>query len=122
MTAEQIEQAIHRGWIEHHIGNQVQTDEDVDRFYPLPSENFREGFIAGAEWRINSVWHGAEITPKENSKIVLIDKDGYWYNLSYSFDEYDDAFWKSWVSCVIAYEIDKWAYINDLLPRKEDAE
>ena len=85
-------------------------------------ERATHAFSVGAEWRINSVWHDAETTPKENSKIVLIDKYGDWYNISYSFDEYDDAFGKGWESCVREYEIDKWAYINDLLPTKGGAE
>ena len=77
-----------------------------------------DGFIKGAKWRINSVWHDAETTPKENSKIVLIDMYGDWYNISYSFDEYDDAFGRGWESCVRTYNIVKWAYLEDLVPTK----
>lgn len=80
-----------------------------------------DSFSAGILWYINSIWHGTENTPKENSKIILIDKFGEWYNISYSFDEYDDALGKGWESCVRTYNIDKWAYLDDLLPDgKED--
>lgn len=79
--------------------------------------------IRGAERRINSVWHDAETAPKENSKIVLIDMYGDWHCISYNFDEYDDCFGKGWDSCVRTYNIDKWAYLEGLLPeRKETAE
>lgn len=61
------------------------------------------------------IWHNSNDTPSENSKIVLIDIKGEWYNISYSFDEYDDTFGKGWESCVRTYDIDKWAYLNDLI-------
>ena len=89
----------------------IQDDLSYDDF-------IEESFAKGADWRINSMWHGAVTRPAENSKIVLIDKRGEWYNISYSFDEYDDAFGKGWGSCVGTYDIDKWAYVEDLLPQK----
>lgn len=77
-----------------------------------------DGFIKGAVWRINSVWHSADVTPDEDTEIVLIDKRGEWYNILYSFDGYDDAFGRGWESCVRTYDIDKWAYLDDLMPTK----
>ncbi len=97
----------------YHNGHNTSYDCDE-----CGADNFYEGFIKGAQWRINSVWHDAETIPKENSKIVLIDKRGEWYNISYSFDEYDDAFGRGWESCVRTYNILKWAYVEDLLYTK----
>lgn len=85
------------------------------------ASNIEQAFKDGAEWadkhpiKKQEVWHNAETTPKENSKIVLIDEYGEWYNISYSFDEYDDVFGKGWESCVRTYNIDKWAYLDDLI-------
>lgn len=62
-----------------------------------------------------TIWKNASQTPSEKSEIVLIDTNGEWYNISYSFDEYDDAFGKGWESCVRTYNIDKWAYLDDLI-------
>lgn len=62
-----------------------------------------------------SIWNNVNETPSENSEIVVIDTKKEWYNISYSFDEYDDTFGKGWESCVRTYDIDKWAYLNDLI-------
>ena len=34
-------------------------------------------FIAGAEWRINSIWHDASEKPKDNAMILIIDRFGF---------------------------------------------
>ena len=38
--------------------------------------SYRLGFIAGADWRINSVWHDVKDIPKESSAILAIRPDG----------------------------------------------
>lgn len=35
----------------------------------------KEGFIKGAEWRINSVWNPVDETPRDNSLILCKTKD-----------------------------------------------
>lgn len=78
-------------------------------------------FKAGAEWRINSVWHSADVTPNENSDIVIIDgEDNDLYSISYSFNGYEDVWGKGWECCVRVYNIVKWAYLDDLLPTKKN--
>lgn len=67
---------------------------------------FEHGFIDGAKWRINSVWHGIEKLP-DVGKLIIVDVASD-YDLCY----YEDCqVWKS---------VRKWAYIEDLIPNKED--
>lgn len=74
-----------------------------------------DGFIAGAEWRINFVWHTPEEKPVcKNEKlceIFFISKKGYPHANTYSEDGfflYNGYNWSD-VKC--------WAYVDDLLPR-----
>ena len=66
---------------------------------------------------LGEVWHDKIIKPDENSKIVVISESEEWYNISYAYDDYDDSFGKGWESCVRLYDIVKWAYLKDLLPK-----
>jgi hypothetical protein len=75
--------------------------------------SYRLGFIAGADWRINSVWHDSKDIPKESSAILAIRSDGsteivYFINIL------------RWRSLIKRCGFVKWAYIKDLIPNKED--
>ena len=74
------------------------------------ADEFKEGFIAGANWRINSVWHDAANGKAEN-KPALIEythRDGSCgYLVVPNPQEVKEA-------------IDRWAYIEDLLPNTEE--
>ena len=76
-----------------------------------------EGFIAGAHWRINSVWHNTcDIAePGKDCLVEHMDGDG---NVCIRID------WRSeyeWVNACHYDKILRWAYISDLLPDgKED--
>ena len=75
------------------------------------ADDFNEGFIDGAQWRINSVWHDMV---KEEPQVY-----GDYWNVDCEVwdDEQADDF-----ECK-KDKIEKWAYLDDLLPeRKEDAE
>lgn len=73
----------------------------------------KEAFEAGAIWSQNEVWHSAEEEPRLNEELLLITRtadkcltgryvgDGY-YHLHGFVGEYT--------------EIDKWAYINEIIP------
>lgn len=73
----------------------------------------KEAFEAGATWLHNAVWHIAEEEPRLNEELLLITRtavkcltgryvgNGY-YHLHGFGGEYT--------------EIDKWAYIQDVLP------
>lgn len=111
MTREK-EIAIQRAWDRYKFPVEI---------LPCPSKQFVAGFAAGEEYagthpaKKQSIWNNVNETPSENSEIVVIDTKKEWYNISYSFDEYDDTFGKGWESCVRTYDIDKWAYLNDLI-------
>lgn len=94
-----------------------------DQIYKVANEKFEDnsfaykGFIYGAEWRINSVWHSGNEVPKEEKDLLIeldtefhicIFKDGYNF-LGY----YDNRGF-------IAFEVIRWAYIKDLMPNMED--
>lgn len=84
-------------------------------------EMYSDGFIDGANWRINSVWHDASDKPKENMlclvKLASEDK------LCFKVRKYNIIQIKKWEGKDGFIDIVKWAYIEDLLPeRKEEAE
>ena len=75
-------------------------------------ENIIDDFKAGAEWRVNSVWHDASDRPDENSqnkRLILIEHkaDG----------DSPELFHSLIYSHTYAYFcVTRWAYIADLLP------
>ena len=75
--------------------------------------SYRLGFIAGADWRINSVWHDANEIPKKNDSYIVVYnrfgiKTDFW------------SHYRGWEKYRRADKVKKWAYIEDLLPTKED--
>lgn len=78
----------------------------------------KNGFMAGAQWRVNSVWHDVSEEPKEH-KLVLIEDD--------FCGEPDYGVWQApfpnWEDSIVHFSSIRWAYLDDLLPeRKEEAE
>lgn len=72
----------------------------------------RIGFVAGAEWRINSVWHNANEQPTiDNVDIVIAYnnriRSEFWCNFA------------DWDKFVRTTKLEYWAYVKDLLPIKE---
>lgn len=82
---------------------------------------YERGFKAGAEWRINSVWHDKKEKPvckgeRKFCDIFYISKKGYPCANTFSsngFLLYKGAEWR---------DVKYWAYVNDLLPTKGGAE
>ncbi|MBM6757394.1 MULTISPECIES: hypothetical protein [Bacteroidaceae] len=83
------------------------------RFSYLHNSAFFDGFVAGAEWRINSVWHDINETPKDGRIIVLLGKYGtmllYGPNMMYYKE-----------SIIMDGGFIKWAYKEDLMPDMEE--
>lgn len=69
----------------------------------------RESFVLGAEWRIDSVWH-KNIQNGKTKKPILVKFDNGLFNL---FEDIRDL--KG-----IEDKVSIFAYIEDLLPNKED--
>ena len=77
------------------------------------ADEFNEGFIAGANWRINSVWHDASENPKLNKFFVFENKCNEW--------ETDCLYQhQKWNLYVAVNDLIRWAYIEDLLPNTEE--
>lgn len=113
MTREQIEQAA--------IKKLPYSDEECsDSNYTLGKNvGFKRGFIAGAQWRINSVWHDASEMPEKGRPLLEFCRGtrcGEYYEIggriSIKNQEWDD-FYKF---AGIVY----WAYIDELIPERKD--
>ena len=65
----------------------------------------KKGFIAGANWRINNVWHKPNEEPVSFCSLLLIENSNGEFDLGYKFDPANTK---------------RWAYVRDLIPDKED--
>lgn len=74
---------------------------------------YKSGFIAGANWRINSAWHDASEKPDKGKLLIVEDIDSA-YDLVYLTKS------KPWEELSEKNHYMRWAYIEDLLPNMED--
>lgn len=86
-----------------------------------PRGSYRKGFIAGAEWRINSVWHDASEDPEREDEPILVEYqdwgfEGSDYTVCDDIFDYDARLKREGAYCTIL----RWAYINDLLPERKE--
>lgn len=71
---------------------------------------YESGFIDGAEWRINSVWHDVDKElPEYNRHVVNED----WFDFT-AKDE------KDLKRIMNQYPFKRWAYVDDLKPNMEE--
>lgn len=82
-----------------------------------------KAFMAGAEWRISSVWHKKHTVIPEVGRPALLElKDPDSHKIVYKIDIYSGSEWKG----LTHYEYSgliRFAYIDELIPeRKEEAE
>lgn len=76
------------------------------------ADDFNEGFLDGARWRIDSVWHDTTQQPQDG-KLLLCQGD---YGIFIGGPDNKD-----FSRTIETFHITQWAYIADLLPdRKED--
>ena len=89
------------------------------------ADDFNEGFIIGAQWRINSVWHkpsdyGEELT--RNVEVVAKTKRGYRFGefdvVGYS-NEYIGFVSTSSLEYALS-DVLEYAYLSDLLPERKE--
>lgn len=84
--------------------------EDKLTYRPLDMYDIKKAFKAGAEWRIDSVWHDVEKElPEYNRHVVNED----WFD----FIAKDE---KGLKRIMNRYPFKRWAYVEDLLPNKKD--
>lgn len=102
MTNEDIEKAV-RGSIEVGENNAGWCEHE--------SEMYHDGFVDGAKWRINSIWHDVNEKPRRNTwYIAQIGND--------AFDTFTDS--ENWDNYALGLNMIRWAYIEDLIPNMED--
>ena len=108
-----------------------QIQEAKDKTFPTSKEGrsyesawAAGGFEMGAHWadehpNLSSLWHDASEEPKIGSNIVVVDKNGQWWDIQPYDGEYDGyGDLTGWRCCVVHYNnIQCWAYIDDLLPK-----
>lgn len=90
------------------------NDEKEEMFY---EGDIKEAIGLGAKWAINEfmkdLWHSASEEPEGyNEGILLRYNVGDYYSLAQVKD------FKSWKGFVERAPINKWLYIDDLLPKK----
>lgn len=95
-----------------------QTTEEVAKQgaegYNIVGQHiYKSGFIAGANWRINSAWHDASERPDKGKMLIVEDIDSA-YDLVYLTQS------KPWEELSEKNHYMRWAYIEDLLPNMED--
>lgn len=76
-------------------------------------ESFADAFKAGAEWRINSVWHDFQAELPRNGELILIvaEINGSSVYFVSIWANYDDG---------TTEHMKRWAYIEDLIPNTEE--
>ena len=107
-----------------------QKARDAKKYYP-DDINCYYAFLDGAQWSDKhpvNIWHDASEKPKENSKIVIVDTKGEWWNIDdyvsddyvsddYVSDDFDGCGLYGWAFCIVYYDLKIWAYQSDLLPK-----
>lgn len=75
------------------------------------------GFIRGIEWFKETIWHDAKEEP-EYGKPIIVKRICNIIEGTYVVDVYYNVF--SWKKYADVYEIIKWCYVEDLLPKGGD--
>lgn len=126
MTREQIEKAAKEAVQDHFQCNGKYPCEERDYCEfcnghnsafncneDCGADDFNEGFIAGAQWHINAVWHDRTEKADTSKELILMYPNGLvrviLLNPNLTFDGFlsVDAFIK-------------WAYVSDLLPERKE--
>lgn len=99
MTIEDIEKAALKG-VEEYVNS-----GNLKGF----RGSYCKGFMEGADWRINSVWHDVDKElPEYNRHVVNED----WFDFTAKNE-------KDLKRIMSQYKFKRWAYIKDLIPTEE---
>lgn len=112
------------------IEEAARRNADKYRNYPTLSDEDRDkvsigSFMDCAKWMqeefLKNLWYSASEEPKENFDLVYINNTKEFREISsYNSDRFDDLFGKGWEAACRMFGIYKWAYKDDLLPKKGD--
>ena len=79
----------------------------------------RNAFAAGVEWFKKALWHDASVKPEEGGKILYTDTEGgEIVDVNVTTTALYD--FMPWNEVVRFFNISKWCYIDDLLPKGGD--
>lgn len=86
-----------------------------------------KAFIAGAQWRIESVWHDKGNIPSDNinhngcGELCLVEAVNGTVEFAQACYESDNGvyFFRSYSGIIELYNVKRWAYIKDLIPNTE---
>lgn len=82
-------------------------------------DGYKEGYKDAINESLNNLWHPASEEPKENFDLVYINNTKEFREISsYNSDRFDDLFGKGWKAACRMFDIYKWAYKDDLFPKK----
>lgn len=71
-----------------------------------------KSFMAGADWRIKSVWHSTDELPKRSGFLAVLMDNGIMETMYYSVGiGFHEMTLKGYTS---------WAYVDDLLPERKE--
>lgn len=102
MTKEEIEQ-VARAYSALIVGGPRHIQDFYER------EKYEAGFISGANWRIDSVWHDKTEIPEPGRWVFVLRNHG---RIQYTYSTLGME--------RVIMSGHKWAYVEDLLPNKED--
>lgn len=79
----------------------------------------RQGFIRGANWRIDSIWHKPDEKPDDNEYFLYRNcVNAFHTDLLTLHNDYEDNP-PEWNDFVKDYGVVGWVYIKDILPTEE---
>lgn len=107
---EKVIKELQEGYNKHHDINLYTAASATIGQYALPL------FVAGAKWRINSVWHDVKENPTERKIIIALSRDGCMTECDFTYDH--RIF--TWIDIVKSQNIIKWCYKEDILPDTEE--
>jgi len=84
-------------------------------------EYSREDFIAGAQWRINSVWHKPEEKPEANTRVLVCLETKINKLVYLRIRAFKPHVIKNWNTGNSSMDnVLQWAYLDDLLPERKE--
>lgn len=80
-----------------------------------------KAFVAGADWRIKSVWHDASEIPEANKRVLVCFENVIGEYVYYRIRSFKPNVLKNWN--MGDFSLDKvlyWCYLDDLLPERKE--
>lgn len=111
MNRETIEKAANerRPYTEEECGSSYMLGKNV---------GFKRGFMDGAQWRINAVWHDGKEKPQRKDEYLLVEyKD--WGSDESDYDVVAVKTLRTYASRPYS-DLVRWVYISDLIPERKE--